>query len=104
VSPVLSGGQPGPGNQIQGIGAGFIPAVLNTALIDEVVAVSNEEAVAMARDAARLDGIPVGISSGAALVAAYRIASRPEMEGRTVVTIIPSFAERYISTVLFEGV
>jgi cysteine synthase A len=104
TSPVLSGGEPGPGNQIQGIGAGFIPAVLNTDLIDEVVAVSNEDAVAMARRAARLEGIPVGISSGAALVAAYRIAGRPGMKGRTVVTIIPSFAERYISTVLFEGV
>ncbi len=104
VSPVLSGGEPGPGNQIQGIGAGFIPAVLNTELIDEVVTVGNEDALAMAREAARLDGIPVGISSGAALVAAYRVAGRPGMEGKTVVTIIPSFAERYISTVLFEGV
>jgi cysteine synthase A len=103
VSPVLSGGQPGPGNMIQGIGAGFIPAVLNTELIDEVITVGNAEAIAMARQMARLDGIPGGISSGAALVAAYRVAARPELENCTVVVIIPSFAERYISTALFEG-
>jgi cysteine synthase A len=103
VSPVLSGGQPGPGNMIQGIGAGFIPEILNTSVIDEVITVSNADAFAMARQMARLDGIPGGISSGAALVAAYRVAARPEMEGKTVVTIIPSFAERYISTALFEG-
>lgn len=103
VTPVLSGGQPGPGNMIQGIGAGFIPEVLRTDLIDEVVTVSNADAFEMARSAAKLDGIPVGISSGAALVATYRIAKRPELEGRTIVTIIPSFAERYISTPLFEG-
>lgn len=104
VSPVLSGGQPGPGNQIQGIGAGFVPTVLDTDLIDEVVPVSNEDALTMARAVARRDGIPVGISGGAALVATYAIARRPEMEGKTIVTIIPSFAERYISTVLFEGI
>jgi cysteine synthase A len=103
VSPVLSGGQPGPGNMIQGIGAGFIPSILNTDLIDEVITVSNEDALAMARQAARVDGLPIGISSGAALVAAYRVAGRPEIEGKTVVTVIPSFAERYISTALFEG-
>ena len=103
TSPVLSGGQAGPGNMIQGIGAGFIPEVLNTSLIDEVITVSNGAAFDMARELARLDGIPGGISSGAALVAAYQIAGRPEMEGRTIVTIIPSFAERYISTTLFEG-
>ncbi len=89
---------------IQGIGAGFIPDVLNTAMIDEVITVSNAEAFAMARDMARLAGIPGGISSGAALVAAYRVAARPEMEGRTIVTIIPSFAERYISTQLFDRI
>ena len=104
VSPVLSGGQPGPGNMIQGIGAGFVPEVLNTAMIDEVIAVSNADAFQMARQAARMDGIPCGVSSGAALVATYAIARRPEMDGRTIVTIIPSFAERYISTPLFEGI
>ncbi len=104
VSPVLSGGQPGPGNMIQGIGAGFIPEVLDTRLIDEVIAVSNADALSMAREAARVEGIPVGISSGAALVAAYKVAARPEMQSRMIVTIIPSFAERYISTALFEGI
>jgi len=104
TSPVLSGGEPGPGNMIQGIGPGFIPEVLNTALIDEVVTVTNDDAFAMAREAARLDGVPVGISGGAALVAAYEVARRDEMEGKMLVTIIPSFAERYISTPLFEGV
>jgi len=103
TSPVLSGGQPGPGNMIQGIGAGFIPDVLNTAVIDEIITVANADAFDMARRMARLDGIPGGISSGAALVAAYQIATRPEMDGRTIVVIIPSFAERYISTPLFEG-
>lgn len=103
TAPVLSGGEPGPGNMIQGIGAGFIPDILNTDVIDEVITVANDEAFAMAQQAARLDGIPCGISSGAALVAAYRVAARPEMEGKTVVVIIPSFAERYISTALFEG-
>lgn len=101
VSPVLSGGEPGPGNMIQGIGAGFIPEVLNTDMIDEVIAVANDAAFEMARRVARLDGIPVGISSGAALVAACQVARRPELEGKTIVTIIPSFAERYISTDLF---
>jgi len=103
VSPVLSGGAPGPGNMIQGIGAGFIPVILKTEMIDEVIAVANDASIAMAREMARLDGIPGGISSGAALVAAYRVAARPEMQDRTVVVIIPSFAERYISTALFEG-
>jgi cysteine synthase A len=103
ISPVLSGGAPAPGNMIQGIGAGFIPEILDTTLIDEVVTVENAEAFDMARQAARLDGIPVGISSGAALVAAYRVAARDDMDGRTVVVVIPSFAERYISTPLFEG-
>lgn len=104
TSPVLSGGEPGPGNMIQGIGAGFVPGVLDTDLIDEVVTVANDDAFAMARQAARLDGLPIGISSGAALVAAYRVAARDEMEGKTMVVIIPSFAERYITTPLFEGV
>jgi cysteine synthase A len=103
VSPVLSGGEPGPGNMIQGIGAGFIPEILNTDMIDEVITVSNEAALQMARDMAKTEGIPGGISSGAALVAAYRVAERPEMKDRTMVVICPSFAERYISTALFEG-
>jgi cysteine synthase A len=102
VSPVLSGGEPGPGNMIQGIGAGFVPAILDTNVIDEVVTVSNDDAVALAREVAKRDGIACGISSGAALVAAYRIAARKEMEGKMVVAVLPSFAERYISTVLFE--
>lgn len=101
TSPVLSGGEPGPGNQIQGIGAGFVPDVLDTALIDEIFAVRNEHAFELARRVAVTDGIPVGISSGAALWAAYEVARRPEMEGRTVVVVIPSGAERYLSTALF---
>jgi len=104
VSPVLSGGEPGPGNAIQGIGAGFVPEILDTSLIDEVVTVSNQDAIDMSREAARLEGVPCGISSGAALVAGYRVAARPEMEGKTMVVVLPSFAERYISTVLFEGI
>lgn len=103
LSPVLSGGEPGPGNMIQGIGAGFIPDVLETDLIDEVITVSNDDAFKMANLAARTEGIPCGISSGAAMVAAYEVAARPEMEGKTVVVILPSFAERYISTPLFQG-
>jgi cysteine synthase A len=103
VSPVLSGGAPGPGNMIQGIGAGFVPAILDTDVIDEVIAVANDAAFRLAREVAKLDGIPVGISSGAALVAAYEIAARDDMEGKMIVVVLPSFAERYISTALFEG-
>ena len=102
ITPVLSGGAPAPGNMIQGIGAGFIPEILDTALIDEVLTVDNDVAFALAREAARLEGLPCGISSGAALAATYRLAERDEAEGKTIVTIIPSFAERYISTALFE--
>ena len=102
-SPILSGGIPGP-HKIQGIGAGFVPAVLNIDLIDEVVKIGNETAFAMARTVARLEGIAVGISSGAALAAAIEIGRRPEMEGKMVVAILPSFAERYLSTALFEGI
>ncbi len=101
-SPVLSGGQPGP-HKIQGIGAGFVPSIVDRSVIDGVEQVSNDEAFDMARKAARLEGIPVGISSGAALVAAFRQAARDENAGKTVVAIIPSFAERYLSTALFEG-
>ena len=102
ASPVLSGGSHSP-HPMQGIGAGFIPEVMDTKLIDEIITVGNEDAVANARKLARLEGIPVGISSGAALTAAIEVGRRPEMAGKMVVCIIPSFAERYLSTVLFEG-
>ena len=102
ASPVLSGGKPGP-HPLQGLGAGFVPAVLETGLIDEVIKVGNEESFAASRRLARTEGIPVGISSGTALVAALQVGKRVEFAGKRIVVIIPSFAERYITTALFEG-
>ncbi len=102
ASSVLSGGVPGP-HQIQGIGAGFVPGVLDTGAIDEIITVSNDAAFAMARKTARVEGVPVGISSGAALVAGVEVGRRREMQGKVIVVILPSFAERYLSTPLFEG-
>ena len=101
-SPVLSGGQPGP-HKIQGIGAGFVPPILDRALIDEVITIGNETAFETSRQAAKLEGIACGISSGAALSAGLEVAARPDMAGKTIVVIIPSFAERYLSTALFDG-
>jgi cysteine synthase A len=101
-SAILSGGQPGP-HKIQGIGAGFVPDILDRSVIDEVVTVGNQSAFDTARALARYEGIPAGISSGAAVAAALLVGARPEFAGKNVVVILPSFAERYLSTALFEG-
>jgi cysteine synthase len=101
-SAVLSGGPPGP-HKIQGIGAGFVPAILDTKLIDEVLRISNDSAFAHSRELARTEGIPVGISSGAAVAAALELAARPGMAGKSIVLVLPDSAERYLSTPLFEG-
>lgn len=102
-SPILSGGNPGP-HKIQGIGAGFVPGILNTDLIDEVLTVANETAFENARLLARIEGIPGGISSGAAIAASIELAERDGMDGKRIVAILPSFAERYLSTALFDGI
>jgi cysteine synthase A len=102
-SSVLAGSEPGK-HMIQGIGAGFIPPILKTELIDEIISIANETAFATARKLAALEGVPVGISSGAALAAALELAERPEMKGKKIIVIIPDFAERYLSTAMFEGI
>ena len=101
-SPILSGGTPGP-HKIQGIGAGFVPGILDTGAIDEILKIGNETAFTMTRKAAKLEGLAVGISSGAALAAAIELASRDGMEGKVIVTILPDFADRYLSTAMFDG-
>ncbi|PPR67435.1 MAG: O-acetylserine sulfhydrylase [Alphaproteobacteria bacterium MarineAlpha3_Bin1] len=101
-SPILSGGTPGP-HKIQGIGAGFVPSILDVGTIDEILKIGNETAFAMARKVAKTEGLAVGISSGAALAAAVELADRDNMEGKVIVVILPDFADRYLSTALFDG-
>jgi cysteine synthase len=102
-SAILSGGPPGP-HKIQGIGAGFVPDILDRSLIDEVVRIGNETAFKIAREVAKLEGMPVGISAGAAIAAGIEIGNRPDMAGKMIVIVLPDFAERYLSTALFEGI
>ena len=102
-SPILSGGQPGP-HKLQGLGAGFVPAVLNTKIYDEVVTVKEDDAAPVAKQVAKLDGIPVGISSGAAIWAAIQVSKRPQNKGKQIVVVVPSSAERYLSSWLFADI
>jgi cysteine synthase A len=102
-SPVLSGGKPGP-HKIQGIGPGFVPPVLDTSVYDEIITISNESALSTARKLAKSEGIPVGISAGAAITAAFEVGQRPEFAGKNIVVIVPDFAERYLTTALFDGI